>query len=367
MLVCEKNAIFAKLLKNKTVDKLKLSFSPYNLLLKNPFTIATYSRTSTPVVLTRLEYGGLVGYGEASLPQYLGETQDSAISFLQTLNLSQFSVPLNMDEILLYVDRAGEGHAAAKAAVDIALHDLTGKMAGHSCYSAWGLNRDKTPYTTFTIGIDNEDVLRKKTAEAAASFKILKIKLNGKNDESIIKTVREVTDLPLAVDANQAWTSREKALETLFWLQEMGVVLVEQPMNKNNLDAHAWLTERSPLPVFADESIQRFADLSRIKGAFSGVNVKLMKCTGMAEAKKILDAAPALGFKTMLGCMTETSCAISAAAQLSPIVDFADLDGALLTANDCFDGIDVIGGKICLNGLPGIGALPNSLYPAAVD
>ncbi|GAB6010576.1 dipeptide epimerase [Viscerimonas tarda] len=342
------------------MDKLKLSFSPYNLLLKHPFTIATYSRTSTPVVLTQLEYKGLVGYGEASLPQYLGETQERVISFLNKLDLAQFTDPLKMDEILNYVDGVGEGNTAAKAAVDIALHDLTGKLLNKSWHSIWELDKTHTPDTTFTIGIDTEDVLKAKTQEAATQFNILKIKLDGKTDKAIINTIREVTNLPLAIDANQSWTDRVEALDKIYWLKEKGVVLIEQPMDKHNLDDQAWLTEKSPLPVYADESVQRYADLHRIKGAFSGVNIKLMKCTGMAEAKRMMDLAPALGFKTMIGCMTETSCAISAAAQLSPLAGLADLDGALLIKNDCYAGVKIEKGKPILNDLPGIGITPVS-------
>ena len=338
------------------MNKLKLSFYPYSLLLKNPFTIATYSRTSTPVVLIQLEYNGLIGYGEASLPQYLGETQNSVISFLQKLDLSQFNDPLEIEKILNYVDEIEGGNTAAKAAIDIALHDLTGKMIGKPWHSIWCFDKEKAPCTTFTIGIDNEKVLKTKTQDAASQFKILKIKLDGKNDKWIIQTIRKVTNLPLVVDANQSWIKREEALDFIFWLEVNGVVMIEQPMNKDNLDDHAWLTEKSPLPIYADESVQRYSDLLRIKGAFSGVNIKLMKCTGMAEAKKMLDLAPSLNFKTMIGCMTETSCTISAAAQLSPIVDFADLDGNLLITNDCFDGVKIVDGKIILNGLPGIGA-----------
>ena len=302
----------------------------------------------------------MIGYGEASLPQYLGETQESVISFLKELDLSQFRSPFDMDDLLDYVDSVKEKNTAAKASVDIALHDLVGKMIGKPWHSIWGYDKNNTPYTTYTIGIDTAENVCKKTQEIAARFKLLKIKLGSENDKNIIEAICSVTDLPLVVDANQGWKDRVDALDFICWLQEKGVIMVEQPMDKDNLDDHAWLTEKSPLPVFADESVQRFADLSRIKGAFSGINIKLMKCTGMREAKKMLEAASSYGFKTMLGCMTETSCAISAASQLSPLVDFADLDGALLIENDCFRGIEIETGKIILNDLPGIGIVPVS-------
>lgn len=334
---------------------MRLSFSPYNLLLKNPFTIANYSRTTTPVVLIQIEHDGLIGYGEASLPQYLGESQETVCNFLNQVNLSQFSTPMDIEEIMFYVDGLALKNTAAKASIDIALHDLVGKLLQKPCYLFWNLDKEKTPNTTFTIGIDSDDIVRKKTEEIASDFKILKIKLGSENDKQMIKVIRSVTNLPIAVDANQGWKDRSEALDMINWLVNEGCVLIEQPMSKVDLDGNAWLTQHSSVPIFADESFQRYSDLIRIKGAFSGINIKLMKCTGMSEAYKILNSAPEFGFKTMIGCMTETSCAVSAAAQLSPLVDFADLDGNLLITNDCFEGMKVIDGKITLNNNPGIG------------
>ena len=178
----------------------------------------------------------------------------------------------------------------------------------------------------------------------------------------MIRTIREITDLPIAVDANQAWKDRSMALDEIFWLKENGIVMVEQPMPKERLEDNAWITERSPLPIFADEAIQRLADIPSVKGAYHGINIKLMKCTGMREAWKMLNYARAEGMKVMIGCMTETSCAVSAAAQLSPAVDFADLDGNLLISNDLFDGMKVKAGRIVLPDRPGIGILPIGDY-----
>ena len=219
----------------------------------------------------------------------------------------------------------------------------------------WGLDATKAPSTTYTIGIDTPDVVRQKTRESADRFNILKVKVGLDNDKEMIDTIREVTDLPLAVDANQGWKDREQALDEIFWLKEKGVVMVEQPMAVSRVDDNAWITERSPLPIFADEAIQRLADVPSVKGAYHGINIKLMKCTGMREAWKMLNYARAEGMKVMIGCMTETSCAVSAAAQLSPAVDFADLDGNLLISNDPFEGVKVVDGRITLSELPGIG------------
>jgi len=337
------------------MQKLNLSWRPYNLELKYPFTISGYSRTHTPVVLTELHYGDKVGYGEASLPQYLGETQESVIDFLKKVDLSRFSDLTEIDTILDYIDCIAIGNTAAKASVDIALYDLVGKMLNTPLYKLWGMDKDRTPHSTYTIGMDTDEVVKKKVNEVSSDFKILKVKLGGENDKHMIEVIRSVTELPLAIDANQGWKDRVEALDMIFWLKEQGVVLIEQPMDKNDLDNNAWLTANSPLPIFADESVQRLEDMYRIKGAFSGINIKLMKCTGLNEARKMLQLAPDLNFDVMLGCMTETSCAISAAAQLSPAVSFADLDGALLITNDCFSGVTIKKGKITLNDFPGIG------------
>ena len=337
--------------------KLKLSFRPYELALRHVFTVATYSRTTTPDVQVEIEYDGVIGYGEASMPPYLGESVESVMGFLSKVDLEQFSDPFQLEDILAYVDGVMPGNTAAKASIDIALHDLVGKLLNAPWYKIWGLDKAKTPSTTFTIGIDTPDVVRKKTEEVAGQFNILKVKLGRDNDKEMIETIRSVSNLPIAVDANQGWTDKKYALDMIHWLKEKGIVMVEQPMPKTQLDDIAWVTQHSPLPIFADESLQRLSDVAGLSGAFTGINIKLMKCTGMREAWKMVTLARALGMKVMVGCMTETSCAISAAAQFSPAVDFADLDGALLIANDIFKGMEVVKGKITLNDLPGIGVV----------
>ena len=336
---------------------MKMRLFPYELQLRHVFTVATYSRTTTPDVQVEIEYDGIIGYGEASMPPYLGQTVKSVLAFLQKVDLGQFSDPFQLEDILAYVDSLSPGDTAAKAAVDIALHDLVGKLLQAPWYRIWGLDKEKAPSTTFTIGIDTADVVRKKTEECAELYNILKVKLGRDNDKEMIKAIRSVTDLPIAVDANQGWKDRQYALDMIHWLKEQGIVMVEQPMPKEQLDDIAWVTQQSPLPVFADESVQRLKDVPSLKGAFTGINIKLMKCTGMREAWKMLTLARALDMKVMVGCMTETSCACSAAAQLSPAVDFADLDGNLLISNDRFKGMEVVDGKITLSDLPGIGVV----------
>jgi len=333
---------------------LSLSFMPFDLQLRHTFTLANSSRKSTPDVLTRIEFDGFVGYGEASMPPYLGESIESATRFLLSLNLGQFTDPFMMDDILQYVDSVMPGNTAAKASVDIALHDLVGKIMKQPWYKIWGFDPANTPNTSFTIGIDTPEVVIQKVAEAAP-YKILKVKLGQATDRQMIETIRSVTDRPLCVDVNQGWTDRVKALETIHWLKENGAVFVEQPMPKTAIDDMAWLTQNSPLPTIADESLQRLPDVLKAHGVYSGINIKLMKCTGMREAHAMVTLAGSLGMKVMIGCMTETSCAVSAAAQLAPKADWADLDGNLLITNNPYSGMQVVDGKVTLVDRPGIG------------
>jgi L-Ala-D/L-Glu epimerase len=341
---------------NFRTGKMNLTYRPYTLELKHVFTIATNSRTTTPIVLTEIEFNGVVGYGEASMPPYLGESHEGAQAFLSKVDLRRYENPFDLENILNDIDAIAQGNSAAKASVDIALHDLVGKLMGQPWYRIWGYDNNKTPFTSFTIGIDTPDVVRQKTKEAE-EFKVLKVKLGRDTDKEMIETIRSVTDKPITSDVNQGWTNREKALEMLHWLKERNVVMVEQPLPKERYDDLAWLTERSPLPIIGDEGVQRLADVKKAAGVYHGINIKLMKSTGMREAQKMLTLARSLGMKVMLGCMTETSCAISAASHLSPMVDWADLDGALLIKNDIFDGTKIINGKITLMDRPGIGVI----------
>ena len=334
--------------------RLNLSFKPYELKLRHSFNLAKSSRTTTPDVLLQIEYEGIVGYGEASMPPYLGESIESVCNFLSKVDLSQFNDPFRLEEILAYVDSIAPDNRAAKASIDIAMHDLLGKLMGQPWYKIWGLNPDKAPNTSFTIGIDTAEVVRQKVDEAAP-YKVLKVKMGLDNDKELVDIIRSKTDRPICVDANQGWTSKEQALEMCHWLSERNCLFVEQPLPKEMIDETAWLRERSPLPIIADEFLQRMPDVLRAYQAYDGINIKLMKSTGLHEAYKMAVLARSLGMKVMLGCMTETSCAISAAAQLAPMADWADLDGNLLISNDCFYGMKIVDGKITLFDKPGIG------------
>ncbi len=337
--------------------KMKLTFEPYDLELKHTFTVAGFSRKTTPVVLTKIEFDGLIGYGEASMPPYLGESQESVTKFLNKVKLDQFKDPFMLNDILAYIDGIDTGNGAAKACIDIALHDLIGKIVNQPLYKLWGINPEQTPLTSYTIGIDTPEVVKEKTREASG-FKVLKVKLGGGNDKEMIESVRSVTDVPLYVDVNQGWKDKQQALDLIHWLKEQGIVFIEQPLPKAQIDDIAWLTQNSPLPIMADEAFQRISDIPKFKGVYSGINIKLMKSTGLREAHKMITIARALEMKVMIGCMTETSCAVTAAAQLSPLVDWADLDGNVLISNDKFDGLKIVEGKVTLPNRPGIGIVP---------
>ena len=341
--------------------KLDLEWEDFTGILKHTFTISGSSRSSTPIVLTRITWNGTTGYGEAAMPPYLGESTASVNAFLKKVRtevLTKFDDPFRIQEILELTDRLEEKNTAAKASVDIALHDLCGRIMGQPWWKIWGFSPDRTPCTSFTIGYDADDSIVKAKTEEASWAKILKVKLGmgESQDRRMINLIREVNpDTPIYIDANQGWKERNAALEMIEWLAGKDVVMIEQPMSKYDLDSHAWLTERSPLPIIADESCQRLADIPKLKGAFSGINIKLMKCTGMREAREMVTLAKSLGLRLMIGCMTETSVAISAAAQLSPEMEWADLDGNILLANDCFSGMKLKDGRITLTENPGIG------------
>lgn len=335
---------------------------PYTLRLKHRFTLASGSRTTTPCVLLECEAGGITGYGEASMPPYLGETTEGTLEFLSgvrmllqddTTDLKSGGVGA-LKSLLAAVDRTAPGHHAAKAAVDIVLHDWLGKALGKPCHRLWGIRPEIMPHTSYTIGIGDPEFIRARLSEAGG-FRILKVKLGAGNDREIITTIRSATDRAIRVDANQGWKDREEAAQMVEWLSGQGVELVEQPFAKERVDDTAWLRERSPVPLVADESVVRLADLAQISGVFDGVNIKLMKCTGLAEAYAMIAEARSLGLRIMLGCMTETSCGISAAAQLAPLVDWADLDGALLISNDPFEGATVRDGRVTMPEGDGVG------------
>ncbi|MBI4947037.1 MAG: dipeptide epimerase [Bacteroidetes bacterium] len=343
---------------------MKFTFVPYTLKFKRPFSIAHGSRDSTPVVFTRLEHQGITGYGEASMPPYLGENHETVLKFLTKTEkiIRKFTEPAEIEVILSQIDKIEIGNTAAKTSVDIALHDLAGKIQNKSCHELFRADKKKSLFTAYTIPIDDPQGIHSRVEEAKA-YKILKVKLGSADDKKIIEEIRKLTDKEIIVDANEGWNDKHFALEMAHWLAERKVLFIEQPMPKEKTDDTAWLTSKSPIPIIADEAVQRFSDIERLQGVYSGINIKLMKCTGMHEAHKMILQARKYGMKIMIGCMSETSCGVSAAAQLAPLVDWIDLDGPLLIKEDYFDGVKFSEGKIILNDLPGIGVVPISPLP----
>ncbi len=328
---------------------------PFSLELNYPFSISNFSRNNTPVALVRLQYEGLIGYGEASMPPYLGETQESASHFFSKVSLRNFE-PSQYLSIIEYIDNIEPGHHAAKAAIDIALHDLIAKIKGIPCYELLGSDPAKMPFTSFTIGIDHPEIIAIKMKDAEP-FHFIKVKLGSDQDQVIINTIRSISDKPIYVDANRGWGSKENALEMIEWLATQNVQLIEQPLEINQLADMEWLKEKSPLPLFADESCRRLYDIENIANAFHGINIKLMKSTGIAEAQKMIAKARALDLKIMMGCMSETSCGIYAAAALAPQVDYCDLDSPWMVKNNPFEAPLLIDGKIQLSKSAGLGLI----------
>lgn len=335
--------------------RMKLTFEPYTLKLKHAFNLAKNQRTTTPGVQVRIDLDGITGYGEASMPPYLGENVDSVMAFLSQVDLAQFKDPFRVVDIHEYIDGIAPKNSAAKASVDIALHDLLGKIMGQPWYKIWGLNPENTPNTSYTISYNADPAEQAAEIAECEPFKIVKVKMGLGHDKELVNLLRKSSDVKICVDANQGWSDKNQALEMCNWLAENNCAFVEQPMPKEMFEETAWLRERSPLPIIADEAFQRLTDLRRIAEAYDGINIKLMKSTGMHEAHQMAQLARNMGMKVMVGCMTETSCGISAAAQFSPAVDFADLDGNLLIANDRFKGVLVEKGKLKLPTAPGIG------------
>ncbi|HEY0670119.1 MAG TPA: dipeptide epimerase [Sphingobacteriaceae bacterium] len=333
---------------------MKLEYSPFELELKYPFTISGFSRTSTPVMLVKLQSDGYTGNGEASMVPYMGENLETAVAFLKKADLSRIKYPFDYDEILSYLDSLSTGDLNIKAAIDIALHDLQGKIEGRPCFEIFKADPSNMPVTAITIGIDTPDIVIRKVKEADVAH-VLKVKLGSNNDKELINTIRLISDKPLYVDANQGWKDREQALDLVYWLHEQGVQLIEQPMAKSDLDGNAWITERSPIPIIADESVQRLKDVEQLKGAYHGINMKLMKCGGMHEGHQMIVKARELGMKILVGCMSETSCATLAGAALAPLCDWADLDGPFLTKNNPYKTPEFKDGKWILSDLPGLG------------
>lgn len=336
---------------------MKLFWKRYDLQLKHTFRIARNARDFVPVVILSLEHDGIIAYGEASPNVRYGEDVETLNKFFEQIDLSKFDSPFSIDEILQYVDSIAVGNNSAKCAVDIALHDWVGKKLNIPLWKLWGLNPENAPLSSFTIAIDTKEIVQQKVREAA-DFPILKIKVGLENDCEMIDAIREITDKPLYVDANEGWKTREKALESVQWLKDKNIVFIEQPMPAEQFEDIKWLRDHSEIPLIADESVLHLADIPKLAEAFDGINIKLMKSAGIREATRMIHAAQSTEMKIMMGCMIETAVGISAAAQLTPLLDYCDLDGNVLISNDPFDGCRNIKGKVELTEKSGLGVVP---------
>jgi len=306
-------------------------------------------------VFVRVERDGLVGWGEAAPNvRYQQSAEQTSAAIEKARPLIEAGDWRHYVDLRAQWERAIPDQSCACAALDIAILDWVGRKLHVPLYRLFGLDASKTPVTTFSIGIDTPEVIKEKVNEAK-DFPVLKIKVGTENDAQIVAAVREATDRPLRVDANEGWRDKEQALERIQWLQRMGVELIEQPLPAAMIDETAWLRERVEIPIIADEAVTRAGDIPKLAGAYDGINIKLMKAGGIQEALRMIHVARALGLKIMLGCMIESSVAIAAAAHISPLVDYADLDGNLLISNDPFTGVGVKNGKWILNDQPGLG------------
>jgi L-Ala-D/L-Glu epimerase len=328
------------------------------LNLQHTWTTTMSSSAYRDTLHTSYSRDGITGHGEgAPIVRYKEDAQSARKAAESVRDLLLAADPMQFDKVMAQVLRRVDGEWAGKAAIDIALMDWVGQKLGIPLYTYFGLDPKDTPLTTFSIGIDTPEITRQKTREAA-EYPILKVKVGLSTDEPTIEAVRSVTKKPLRVDANEGWKSKEEAVRKINWLEKQGVEFIEQPLPAEMIEETRWIRARVHIPVIADEACRHASDIPKLRDAFDGVNVKLDKAGGMLEAYRMIEVAKAMGMKTMLGCMVSSSVSVTAAAHLSPLVDYADLDGNLLIANDPFHGVRVDKGKLILPGRPGLGLTP---------
>lgn len=328
------------------------------LKLRHTWTTVMSSSEYRDTVNVRYTRDGITGVGEgAPIVRYKENAAEAKRAIESVQQLLTGADPYQFAKVMAEVSRRIEGQQAAKAAIDIALMDWFGQKLGVPLYTYFGLDAADAPVTTFSIGIDNPEVTRQKVREAE-DYPVLKIKVGLDTDEATIDAVRSVTKKPLRVDANEGWKDKEEAVRKINWLESQGVEFVEQPMPAPMIEETRWVRSRVHIPIIADESCLHPSDIPKMAGAFDGVNVKLDKAGGMLEAYRMIEIAKALGMKTMLGCMISSSISVTAAAHLSPLVDYADLDGNLLIAHDPYSGVLVKKGKLILPNRPGLGLKP---------
>jgi L-alanine-DL-glutamate epimerase-like enolase superfamily enzyme len=336
---------------------MKIVHEILTLHTKHPFVIARGGSSEWRTVCVRVidERDGAEGWGEAAPSRFYGETPETVVPALGRIAAALEGVDSwALETAEAEMNRAIRFNASAKSAVSAALHDLAAKRLGVPLYRMWGLDPAAAPASSYTIAIAGADELRRRVAEAH-EYPVLKVKLGTDRDAEIIRTVRTAApDKKLRVDANAAWTAKH-ALRMIELLLDYDVELVEQPLPPHDLEGLRFVRERSPLPIIADESCLVAADVAKLAGVVDGINLKLAKCAGLREALKMIATARAHGMLVMAGCMIESSLGITAAAHLAPLLDFADLDGAALLADDPFVGATIAGGKIRIPDGPGLG------------
>ena len=332
-----------------------LATSIQRLNLQHTWTTTMSSSAYRDTLYTTYAHAGITGHGEgAPIVRYHEDAVGARKAVESVRELLVGADPMQFGKLMAEVFRRVPGDWAGKASIDIALMDWVGQKLGIPLYTYFGLDPKDAPLTTFSIGIDTPEITKQKTLEAA-DFPILKVKVGLATDEPTIEAVRSVTKKPLRVDANEGWKDKEEAVRKINWLEKMGVEFIEQPMPAEMIEETRWIRSRVHIPIIADEACQRASDIPKLQDAFDGVNVKLDKSGGMLEAYRMIQIAKALGMKTMLGCMVSSSVSVTAAAHLSPLVDYADLDGNLLISNDPFHGVRVEKGKLVLPKGAGLG------------
>jgi L-Ala-D/L-Glu epimerase len=328
------------------------------LNLRHTWTTTMSSSEYRDTLYAAYSRDGITGHGEgAPIVRYKEDAKSAQKAADSVRDLIVACDPMQFTKVMQQVFHRVDGEWAGKAAIDLALMDWVGQKLGIPLYTYFGLDPKDTPLTTFSIGIDTPEITRQKTREAA-EYPILKVKVGLATDEPTIEAVRSVTKKPLRVDANEGWKSKEEAVRKINWLEKQGVEFIEQPLPADMIEETRWVRSRVHIPVIADEACRHASDIPKLRDAFDGVNVKLDKAGGMLEAYRMIEVAKAMGMKTMLGCMVSSSVSVTAAAHLSPLVDYADLDGNLLIANDPFHGVRVEKGKLILPNRPGLGLTP---------
>ncbi len=335
-------------------SSLRMEAEVLNLRTRHPFIISRGGQSDYRTIWVRLvDHDGVEGWGEAAPARIYGESTETVLASLQNYAEHLSASPFHLEDIERQWETQMRLNPAARCALSAALHDLMGKKLGVPVYQLWGLNPARAPRSTFTIGIDTAEKLRQKVLEAE-EYPILKIKLGTDRDLEILKTIRELTPKELRVDANTGWNTKQ-AIRMLPVLEEFGVTVLEQPLPAEDLDGLAQVTRHSRIPVIADESCLVAADIPRLVGKVDGINIKLAKCGSLREALRMIAIARAHHLMVMVGCMIESSIAITAAAHFTPLVDIVDLDGAALLANDPFQGATIAGGQVRLPTGPGLG------------